>query len=192
MSAVPQHILDLVAQRRHGDDDSLRQILTALVPRVRNLVRYLVRGDRHVDDIAQEALLEILRALDGYRGEGAFEGWVHRIVTRVVFAELKARRADEATFAPEEQEPGPGLWVVGQDDRPDDYLERRRLAEALDKLPDDQRYVVVMHHAVQMSAPEIAEALGVPLETVRSRLRLGRTKLRSLLGQEGSDVGGEP
>lgn len=190
MAAVPPHILDLVAQRRQGDDDSLRQILTALVPRVRNLVRYLVRGDRWVDDIAQEALLEILRALDGYRGEGSFEGWVHRIVTRVTFAELRARRAEDVP-RDADNESSPGLWVVGQDDRPDEYLERRRMVDALDRLPDEQRYVLVMHHAVQMSAPEIAEALGVPLETVRSRLRLGKAKLRALLGHEGPE-GGAP
>lgn len=191
MPAVPPHILDLVARRQQGDDDSLRQILTALVPRVRNLVRYLVRGDRWVDDIAQEALLEILRALDNYRGEGAFEGWVHRIVTRVTFAELRARRAEDVP-GDVDHESSPGLWVVGQDGRPDEYLERRRMVDALDRLPDDQRYVLVMHHAVQMSAPEIAEALGVPLETVRSRLRLGKAKLRALLDDAPGGPGGVP
>ena len=59
-------------------------LLTEILPRVRNLVRYLVRGDEDVDDIAQDALVAVMEDLRGYRGEGRFESWVDRIVARLM------------------------------------------------------------------------------------------------------------
>jgi RNA polymerase sigma-70 factor (ECF subfamily) len=65
--------------------------------------------------------------------------------------------------------------------RPDDeYADRRRAVAILDALPPEQRHAVVMHHVLGMSVPEIARELGIPAETVRSRLRLARTRLRDL------------
>ena len=60
---------------------------------MRNLVRYFVRGDAEVDDLAQESLVTILRGLPTYRGEGSVYSWSDRIVVRTVFAYLRKARA---------------------------------------------------------------------------------------------------
>src|SRR6187397_2835086 len=88
--------LALDAARGHAP--SIRQLVSYLLPRVRNLVRYLVRGDRDVDDLSQDALLSILQGLPGYRAEGAFRSWADRVVVRRVFAMRKAgaRHIDSA------------------------------------------------------------------------------------------------
>jgi RNA polymerase sigma-70 factor (ECF subfamily) len=57
------------------DRESLTAIATRLLPRVRNLIRYLIRGDQDVDDIAQGALLAVLRGLPSFRGQGSLESW---------------------------------------------------------------------------------------------------------------------
>ena len=63
---------------------------------------------------------------------------------------------------------------------PDEYLRRRRLVALLDQLPHEQRYALVLHHVVGMSVEEIAIDTAAKAETVRTRLRLGKRRLREL------------
>lgn len=165
-----------IAAAAAGDRAAAQAIARELVPRVRNLVRYLLRGDARVDDVAQEALIAVLRGLGSFRGDGRFEAWVDRIVARTTFATIKRIRAETQPGGPEHVE------AVDLDTRTDAYAERRELAAALDRLPHDQREALVLHFAVGMTVPEIAETIGAPFETVRSRLRLGKAALRDALG----------
>jgi len=168
---------DRIGRAARGDRAAASSLAAELLPRVRNLVRYLVRGDTEVDDMAQEALIAILKGLPTYRGEGSFKSWSDRIVARTTFAYLKRKRADasEAVEAAAELEPpaAPG--------RGDDYVARRQLARVLDRLPTEQRHAIVLHHCMGLSVPEIAEALGVPFDTAKSRIRLGMASLRTKL-----------
>jgi RNA polymerase sigma-70 factor (ECF subfamily) len=158
-----------------GDRVAAESLCRELLPRVRNLVRYLVRGDARVDDIAQEALIAVLRGLRTYRGDGRFEAWVDRIVARSTFATLRRIRAETQ----------PGAQDVAERERDpvesSPYEERRELAAALDRLPPDQRQALIMHFSAGMTVPEIAEAVAAPFETVRSRLRLAKAALRDTL-----------
>jgi RNA polymerase sigma-70 factor (ECF subfamily) len=158
-----------------GDAEAARSLLLAVLPRVRNLVRYLVRGDDVADDVAQDVLAKLLRKLPTFRGEGAFVSWADRVAARTVFAALRQRRADRER----ESAAGPELEdVPGELPDPEEYIARRRAVRALDELPGEQRHAVVLHHVLGMSVPEIAAELAVPAETVRSRLRLGMRRLR--------------
>lgn len=162
-----------------GDRRAAQALLEELLPRVRNLVRYLVRGDADVDDIAQQALIAILHALPGYRAEGSLRAWADRITVRTTMAHLRRRRAEQGA----RERHAPDLRAVRDPDAPPDvYVHRRDVARLLDALPDEQREAVVLHHVVGLSAPELAESLGVPFETARSRLRLGMKKLREGMG----------
>jgi RNA polymerase sigma-70 factor, ECF subfamily len=174
-----------------GDPTAIRELLVGLLPRIRNLVRYLVRGDREVDDIAQDALLAVLQDLPSYRGEGRFEAWVDRVVARLTIAHLRKRRAQwrrDLDFRSE-------LTLVKGSATVDEYLQRRRAVQLLDELPFEQRHALVLHHVLDMTVPEVATELGLPMETVRSRLRLAKGRLRQggvLAGDEGDEEGGVP
>jgi RNA polymerase sigma-70 factor (ECF subfamily) len=167
-----------VAAAVRGERPAVEWLLTALLPRVRNLVRYLVRGDGEIDDISQEALVAVVRGLGTFRAEGPLESWVDRVVVRATFAFVRRRRVDAAA--------GPALVaeleLVGARAAPgpDEYLSRRRAISVLDELPVEQRHALVLHHVLEMSVPEIATLLAIPFETIRSRLRLARTRLRAL------------
>jgi RNA polymerase sigma-70 factor (ECF subfamily) len=164
-----------------GDHRALRSVAIELLPRVRNLVRYLVRGDARIDDIAQEALLAIVRGLPNFRGEGSLTAWADRITTRVVFACLRRNRQGA-----QHVDAGADLTLVPDPEGlPDEYAARRRAVELLDRLPDPQRQAIVMHHLLGLSISEVALELDVPFETVRSRLRIGLAKLRQLHGLAG-------
>jgi RNA polymerase sigma-70 factor (ECF subfamily) len=157
-----------------GDRAAAARIVAAILPRVRNLVRYLIRGDEDVDDVAQEALVLVLRGLGGYRAQGSFRSWADRMVARATFAWLERRKAQRER-ALEAVDVSPEAGGV------DEYLLRRKMARALDTLPFEQRHALVLHHVLEMSVPEVAEEMRAPIETVRSRLRLGRVRLRELL-----------
>ena len=157
----------------HNDRASLTAIATQLLPRVRNLIRYLVHGDQDVDDIAQEGLLAVLRGLPSYRGEGALESWADRVVARVTFAWLRRRKPRRAYGVEDES-------AADDSTLPDEYLRRRRLIALLDQLPHEQRYALVLHHVVGLSVEEIALDTAAKTETVRTRLRLGKRRLREL------------
>src|ERR1700759_1146663 len=77
-----------------GDRAAAQELCRELLPRVRNLVRYLLRGDSRVDDIAQEALIAVLRGLATFRGDGQFNSWVDRVVARTTFAAIRRIRAE--------------------------------------------------------------------------------------------------
>jgi len=160
-----------------GDRVAAQAIVEALLPRVRNLARFLLKGDGEVDDVAQLACIEILRSLHTWRGEAKLESWALRVAARVARREAKKRRLENARRGSEP----PELRAVGS--APDSYIERRRLACMLDQLPDGQREALVLHHVMGMSVPEVAAELALPFETARSRLRLGMRKLRELYVQ---------
>lgn len=161
-----------LAAAQAGDRAALEALLGELLPRMRNLVRYLIRGDE-IDDIVQDALLAVVRGLAGYRGDGSLESWVDRIVARTTFASLRRRRDREATTDAYTEPESLGV-AEPLDER---YAARRRAVRLLDQLPEEQRHALVLHHMLGMTVPEIAEYLAAPVETVRSRLRLGRNRL---------------
>lgn len=136
-------------------------------------MRYLCRGDAEVDDISQLALIAVLKGLPSYRGEGAFVSWVDRITARETLRYLKQVRAEAGQRAQVE------LTALPAPSHAEAFLHRREVAELLDGLPPAQREVVVLHHAVGMSTPEIARMLELPFDTVKSRLRLGMKRLRT-------------
>ena len=166
------------AQRAASDRGAAGVLMAELLPRVRNLVRYLARGDSGVDDHAQEALVAILRGLPGYRGDAPLLAWVDRIVVRSTF---ERRRRDRLRTTRE------GAELPDDDAAPmrqsvsSFALDRRALVHALERLNPQQRDALVLHHAAGMSVPEVAESLASPIETVRSRLRLGMSQLREIL-----------
>jgi RNA polymerase sigma-70 factor (ECF subfamily) len=172
---------DRIAAAARGDRAAASAICRELLPRVRNLVRYLVRGDQLADDVAQEALIAVLRGLGSYRGEGKFESWVDRVVARSTFATLRRLRGAKAESI--DQAAVEAAGDVGDDREPmGDALLRRKLAEVLDRVTNEQREALVLHFSAGLTVPEISELTGAPFETVRSRLRLGKQALREALG----------
>jgi RNA polymerase sigma-70 factor (ECF subfamily) len=168
---------ELAHQARRGDASATEQLFLQLLPRVRNLVRYLVRGDRDVDDLSQDALVMILKGMHGYRADGPFRAWVDRVVARSVFAALK-RRASASLFAEREAQAEPDPVTSAGHEA---YCMRRKLVDWLDHLPEAQRAALVLHYVMGLTIPEAASELGVAEETLRSRLRLAKDRLRSVI-----------
>ncbi len=173
---VDDHVLaELAALASEGDAHATQRLFRMLVPRVRNLVRYVVRGDRDVDDLAQEALVALFRGLGSYRGDGRFRAWADRVVIRSALRAIKKRRLHDAPLREQDAD----FPAECQGDARDSYLWRRTLVRCLDELPWEQRQAVVLHFVLDFTVPDVASELGVPVETVRSRLRIGMRKLKA-------------
>lgn len=163
----------LAAQQ--GDRKALASLLAELLPRMRNLIRYLIRGDSDVDDIAQEALIAIVRGLPSYRAEGKLTSWADRIVARTA---IGWRRKERRIKDRERESAASPLTSAAE--LPDEYTLRRQAVARLDHLPDEQRQALVLHHMIGLSIPEVAAHFVVSQETIRSRLRLAQGKLQDL------------
>lgn len=156
-----------------GDRGAQERLLREILPRVRGLVRSLLGSDSGVDDATQLALIEILDSLSGYR-DGSFNAWCDRITVRTALRLARKQRLWSVRETQADVEP------LDAGVRPDDYLSRRQAVRFLDKLPAEQRLAVVLHHVAGFTVVEIAAQEGVPIETLRSRLRAGVSKLREL------------
>ena len=175
---------DLVAAAQRGDRDALDQLLRRHYDRIHAVCRRIAGSTRDADDAAQEALIRIVRALDRFDGRASFSTWSYRIATNAALDELRKRARR------------PQLHIVGDDDHgsstdPVDDLAQRRVEgvadrisidAALAELPEEFRVPVVMRDVGDLDYAEIAEALSVPIGTVKSRIARGRRMLVERLG----------
>jgi RNA polymerase sigma-70 factor (ECF subfamily) len=167
-----------IARAVAGERDAAASLLGELLPRTRNLVRFLLRNDADVDDVAQNALVEVLRSLPSFRGQSALTTWADRITARCALrhAGRRKRARDQQREAAAELT----LLHLPATTRSsgDTYAARRELARVLSGLPDAQREALVLHHVAGLSVPEVAQEIGVSFDTAKSRLRLGMERLR--------------
>ncbi len=141
-------------------------------PYIWRAVQRLGVSPSHVDDVVQETFVAAHRKLATFEGRSALRTWLYGIALRIARAHrLRSRRAQEVAY-------DEALLRAPDAARPDhiaESAEAARLVNALlDAMDDDQREVFVLAELEQLSSPEIAEALGVKLNTVYSRLRLAR------------------
>jgi RNA polymerase sigma-70 factor (ECF subfamily) len=126
-----------------------------------------------MDDVVQEIFLVVHRKLDGFEGRSTLKTWLYGIALRVARAHrVRSRQAQGARVLDPEQVRAPD--ATRPDQRAASAEEVRVVNALLDGLDDDQREVFVLAEIEQLTAPEIAEALGLKLNTVYSRLRLAR------------------
>jgi len=130
-------------------------------------------------DVCQTVFLRAWENLASYDPERPFYSWIYRIAIHESLRALDRRRShDELPDDAASPEPGPGERLSGRE--LSDVLER-----ALSHLSDEYRTVIVMRHFLDSSYKDMAEALGVPEKTVKSRLFTARQRLRALLEAEG-------
>lgn len=173
----------LVDGVRAGDRTATRRLLDALAPTVRQVAAgTLGHGHRDLDDVAQECLVAVVRALGSFRGECRVRHYAARIAVRIA-REARARRRrldapltehDDGAHEPDDDAPRPDT----------DAARARRSAlwtRLLATLPEAQAEALLMRVVLDYTLDEIADATGAPVNTIRSRVRLAREALREQL-----------
>jgi len=176
-----------LARAKTGDAVALRTLIETYQDRVFALIYRMLlgRGTERTHDLAQETFVRVLRGLAQFevRGAAKLSTWILTIATRVVLNERRRAGRDRADLD------DAALADAASTDRADHSLERTRLAEALTAgiaaLPDEQRAVFVLREYHELDYAEIAAALEMPENTVRSRLHRARTALRAALTAAG-------
>lgn len=164
-----------------GTASGPREVLELTSPIMLRVIRRVLGPNAsEAEDVLQESCFGLLGALASYRGECSLNHYAGRIAARhAVRARRKRQREDEKVVALRDWQPGhqPAL-----DDRVD---ARTLLSELLGKLPEEQAESLVLRLVLGHTLPEIADTTGVPLNTVRSRIRLARERLSTMLTRRG-------
>ena len=151
-----------------------------------NLARWLARLETDAQDIVQDAMLRAFRAFEGFRG-GDIRPWLLAIIRncwRDRRSDAARRRADSAQEGELDAYPSP---EAGPEAQAIQSSEARRLNVIMALLPDDFREVLILREMEDLSYQEIADAIGVPIGTVMSRLARARTMLREKWITGGAD-----
>ena len=178
-----------------GDDEKVRRFRDAALPcldDVFTLARYLMRNEADAEDAVQECYLRALRHFDSYRGP-AIKPWLLAILRNVCKAEFARRGTMPASSGDkndEQAEDPPPIWQEQQPSPEAQLLQRsdgQRIRRLVAALPQPFREAVVLRDINNLSYREIAEAAGIPVGTVMSRLARARSMLRAAWnGEEGS------
>lgn len=165
----------LVDRAKLGDGEAFDALARTVGDRCMAIACRILRDADLAEEAVQAALITAWRELRTLRDPDRFEPWLHRILTNACYAEARRRRRWSADIrvlpVAGGYDPG-GILTI--DDR--DQLER-----ALRRLTLEQRAVLVFHHYLELSLPEVADRLGIPLGTVKSRLHYAMTALRASL-----------
>jgi RNA polymerase sigma-70 factor, ECF subfamily len=148
-------------------------------------------GDAHeAEDVAQETFVRAYRSLARWPKERILElrprPWLTRITLNLVRNRARVRR-------PHTQPLRDGTWVAPEAERPEVHAERVEATAAvtalLERLPERDRVAIVLKHVHGLGYPEVAEALGRPVGTVKAQVHRGLAKLREALGADDSKSG---
>ena len=166
--------VELVQRARGGDRDAFDVLMSSWLDRLYRIAYLVLRDTDSAQDAVQEALVHCWRGLPGLRDPERFDAWLRRLVMHAITDEAKRRRgmAGKVTTL--------RLDLV-QPDRAAAVADRDELGRVFGRLSVDHRTVVVLHHYLGLTVPEVATALGIPAGTAKSRLHYAAATLRAAL-----------
>lgn len=167
----------LIARIQEGDMHAFQTLYEQYWKRVYAHVRRVMGGRGDVEDVVQEVFVQVHRSLPKFRGDSALSTWIYRITWNVSVSHLRKKKHKTVEL--------PALRQIACSKEQWSTLEARdklrTLYAALDDLPDDYREAFVLFELEGHSLQEIADMLETSLNTVASRVRRSRERLRSLL-----------
>jgi RNA polymerase sigma-70 factor (ECF subfamily) len=166
---------ELVVRAQNGDEEAFASLAVAAGDRLHAVAHRILRDIDLAEDATQQALLNVWRDLPQLRDPARFDAWSYRLLVRACYAE--ARRTRRWV---------PNLRLLPADepmaaDGTSSVVDRDQLERGFRRLSIDHRAVVVLHHYLDLPLEEVAETLGVPIGTVRSRLHYAMRGLRAAL-----------
>lgn len=178
----------LIERCQRGDRDALDMLIRKHEKRAYQYAYRLTSNSEEAADIVADAFVRVFSAMKNFKGASAFTTWLYRILTNC-FLDIRKKERSRPTTSLESNlytDEGEVERQI-QDDSPnsDDIAERnereRAVMDAVAQLPEYQKAMITMYHAEMLSYDEIAEALDLPIGTVKSRLNRARLSMRELL-----------
>jgi RNA polymerase sigma-70 factor, ECF subfamily len=171
-----QHLID---RAKTGDSVAMEQLLATVAPSLQRFGMRMCRDDTDAEDVLQDALLTIANHLGEFEGRSSFTSWAFAVARSACSRKrrgLKNQPLLSIENAEEQHEgaPSPEQQVL-------DRELTRVLNNALDRLPDEYREVILLRDVEALTAPEAADSLGISVPALKSRLHRARTALRDVL-----------
>jgi RNA polymerase sigma-70 factor (ECF subfamily) len=179
----------LVQRAQAGDRDALSALVQSQQTYVYSIAMSLMHNPADAADMTQEAFIRLMRSLGTYRAETKFTTWLYRLVTNICLDGLRRRgRPIESLDQPSSSAAGDDAPSAGDrladTDRwtqPEQEVEIRESAtevrDALGQLPPAQRLALTLHYFDDLRYEDIADVMGLPLNTVKSHIRRGKERL---------------
>lgn len=178
----------LIERSQRGDRQAFDTLIRKHEKRAYQYAYRLTSNPEEAGDVVADAFVRVYSALHNFKGQSAFTTWLYRILTNCFLDMRKKERSRPATSLEAALQTDEGdLERQVEDDKPTpldeaERSERERAIEgAVSLLPEYQRAMITMYHVETLSYEEIAEALDLPIGTVKSRLNRARLSLRELL-----------
>ena len=182
---------ELVQRVQQGDKSAFNILVQRYQYKIIKLISRYVHDPSEAQDVAQEAFIKAYRALPGFRGESAFYTWLYRIAINTAknYLVAQGRRPPGSDIDAQEAEQYDGQTFLKEYETPERVLLRDEIEatifKAIEELPEELRIAITLREFEGMSYEEIAQTMGCPIGTVRSRIFRAReaidNKLRPLL-----------
>jgi RNA polymerase sigma-70 factor (ECF subfamily) len=183
---------ELVARSIRGDNESFNQLILRWERPIYALAYRTIGREEDARDVCQETFLRAFRALPGFRGQAKFSSWLYRIALNLCRDWMRKERRAPLVAVPEGMEVEQ-LAVEQQDIASVEDLAARSelsrgVAKAMELLPPEQRTAILLKEYHGLTFQEIADVVGCPLSTVKTRLYQGLTVLRRELAKSAGRV----
>jgi RNA polymerase sigma-70 factor, ECF subfamily len=183
---------ELVARSIRGDAESFNQLILRWERPIFALAYRTIGREEDARDVCQETFLRAFRALPAFRGQAKFSSWLYRIALNLCRDWMRRERRVPVVQAPE----GVDLLDLAAESEPSEPIEelvaRKDLTALVEKvmarLPEEQRTAIVLKEYHGLTFQEIADLVGCPLSTVKTRLYQGLTVLRRELAKTAGRV----
>lgn len=177
----------IVQRVQQGDKAAFNVLVKKYQHRIANLISRYVSNHGDVADVAQEAFIKAYRAIPGFRGESAFYTWLYRIAVNSAKNYLVAtgRKPPSTDVDADDAEFYDGSDALKEQDSPEKLLLseeiRHVVFDTIEKLPDELRTAITLRELDGLSYEEIADVMGCPIGTVRSRIFRAREAIDAQL-----------
>jgi RNA polymerase sigma-70 factor (ECF subfamily) len=180
---MPEPLSETIRRAQAGDQAAIATLVAEQQRYVYSIAMSITKNPTDAADLTQDALIRFIRAIPSYRGETKLSTWLYRLVVNLGIDRMRRRGAPPIRLDDE------GVDVdVASDDPIDDVAavteraeEARIVRAAVDRLPDAQRLALTLHYFEDQRYEDIADVMGVPLNTVKSHIRRGKERLAVLL-----------
>ncbi len=187
---IEEDEVELLAKLRAGDAKATERWVRESTPRLLAVTRRMLRSEEDARDAVQDAFISAFRALDGFEGGSRLSTWLHRIAVNAALMKLRTRRRkpEESIddLLPNFLEDGhhvnsPTEWPGNAQDWVERDEVRQSVREAITRLPETHRNVLVLRDIEELDTAEVAKMLEITPGAVKTRLHRARLALRELL-----------
>ncbi len=182
-SQAGQDEAQLVQASQRGDQDAFAVLMQRHQRRVFNIVLRMLQDYEEANEITQEAFLAAWRGLPAFRGEALFSTWLYRIAYNCCVRQLERRKQERILQVVMQTEQI--MQRVNEEKLAEEIIELRdwqvAVREQLEKLPTRYRLVLILRHLQEMTYEEMAEALTIPVGTIKTHLFRARNLLKERL-----------